>query len=73
MDYSFKRQKAIRINNAFQKILDESGRKPNKIRVGKGIEFYNRSVKSWLHDYDKEMYSASSGGNLLLLKDLLEP
>ena len=73
MDYSFKRQKGFRINNAFQKILDESGRKPNKIRVDKGIEFYNRSVKSWLHDYDKEMYSTSSGGNLLLLKDLLEP
>ena len=33
------------ITNAFQKILDESNRKPNKIWVDKGSEFYNRSMK----------------------------
>ena len=33
---------------AFQKILDESNHKPNKIWVDKGSEFYNRSMKSWL-------------------------
>ena len=27
-----------------------------KIRVDKGSEFYNRSVKSWLQDNDMEMY-----------------
>ena len=27
------------INNAFQKNIDESGRKPNKIWVDKGSEF----------------------------------
>ena len=32
----------------FKKILDESNRKPNKIWVDKGKEFYNRSMKSWL-------------------------
>ena len=30
------------INNAFQKNVDESGRKPNKIWVDKGSEFYKR-------------------------------
>ena len=30
---------------AFQKFLNESGRKPNKIWVDKGSEFYNRSEK----------------------------
>ena len=34
------------ITNTFQKLLDESKRKPNKIWVDKGIEFYNRSMKS---------------------------
>ena len=29
------------------KILDGSNRKPNKIWVDKGSEFYNRSMKSW--------------------------
>ena len=43
-----KDKKGITITNAFQKILDESKRKPNKIWVDKGSEFYNRSMKSWL-------------------------
>ena len=37
--------------NAFQKLLDESNHKPNKIRVAKGSEFYNRSTNN-----DVEMY-----------------
>ena len=37
--------------------LDTSGRKPNKIWIDKGSEFYNRSMKSWLQDNDMEMYS----------------
>ena len=40
-----KDKKSIAITNAFQKILDESNRKPNRIWVDKGSEFYNRSVK----------------------------
>ena len=36
----------ITITNAFQKILDKSNCKPNKIWVVKGIEFCNRSLKS---------------------------
>ena len=41
-------KKRITITNAFQKILDESKRKPNKIWVDKGSELYNRLMKSWL-------------------------
>ena len=41
-------KKSITITNAFQKILNESNRKPNKILVDKDSEFYNRSMKSWL-------------------------
>ena len=36
-----KNKKGITTNNAFQKFLDESNRKPNKIWVDKGSEFYN--------------------------------
>ena len=39
-------KKGITITNAFQNILDESNRKPNKIWVDEGSEFYNRSMKS---------------------------
>ena len=41
----------------FNKILGESGRKPNKICAGEGSEFYNKSTKSCLQDNDREMYS----------------
>ena len=41
-----KDKKGITITNTFPKFLDESGRKPNKISIDKGCEFYNRSNKS---------------------------
>ena len=43
-----KDQKDITIANAFQEILKESNRKPNKIWLHKGSEFYSSSMKSWL-------------------------
>ena len=54
--------KGITITNAFQKILDESNRKPNKTWLGKGSEFYNRSLTSWLEKNDIEMYSTHNEG-----------
>ena len=38
-----KEKNGVSIVNAFQKILDKLGRKPNKIWVDKGSEFYNNS------------------------------
>ena len=43
-----KDKKGIRNTNAFQKILNKSGRNPNKIWEDKGSEFCNKSMKSWL-------------------------
>ena len=40
-----KNKKVISIVNAFQKLLKESVRKPNKKWVDKGSEFYNNSFK----------------------------
>ena len=40
-----KDKKDITIVSAFQKVLDKSGRKSNKIWVDKGSEFYNSSFK----------------------------
>ena len=48
--------KSVSIVNAFQKVLDKSGRKTNKIWVDKGSELYNSSVKKLLKDNDIEMY-----------------
>ena len=54
-----KDKKGITITKAFQDILEEPGRKPNKISVDKG-KFFNSSMKSWLLDNDTEMYSTQS-------------
>ena len=43
-------------------MLRESDRKPNKIWVDKGNEFYNNSFKKWLKDNDIEMYSIHNEG-----------
>ena len=42
--------------------MKESDRKPNKIWVDKGSEFYNSSLKKWLKDNDVEMYSIHNEG-----------
>ena len=57
-----KDKKGVSIVDAFQKILDDSNRKPNKIWVDKGSEFYNNSFKKWLKDNDIEMYSIHNEG-----------
>ena len=57
-----KDKKGGSIVDAFQKILKGSDRKPNKIWVDKGSEFYNSSFKKWLKDNDIEMYSIHNEG-----------
>ena len=51
-----KDKKRISIVNAFQKIISK-GRKPNKISIDKGSEFYNNSLKDFLKINNIEMYS----------------
>ena len=46
--------------NAFQTILKESNRKPNKIWVDEGSESYNISFKKWLKANDIEMHSTNN-------------
>ena len=70
---SLKDKKGITITNASQKMLDELKRKPNKMWVDKGSEFYNTSMNSWLETNDIEMcIQCIMKENLLLLKDSLE-
>ena len=51
-----KDKRRITIVNAFQKIISK-GRKPNKIWVDQGSEFYNNSFKDFLKINNIEMYS----------------
>ena len=57
-----KDKKGMSIVNVFQSILKKSYRKPNKIWVDKGDEFYNNSFKKWLQDNDIAMYSTDNEG-----------
>ena len=57
-----KDKKGVSIAAAFQSILKQSNRKPNKIWVDKGSEFYNASFKKWLQDNDIVMYSTNNEG-----------
>ena len=47
----------ISIVNAFNKIIRQSNRKPNKTWVDQGGEFYNNVFQKWLSDNDINMYS----------------
>ena len=56
-----KDKKGISTVNAFNKIIKQSNRKPNKIWVDQGGEFYNVFEK-WLSDNDINMYSTYNEG-----------
>ena len=57
-----KDKKGATIVNAFQSILDNSKRKPNKIWTDQGGEFYNTHFKKWLKDNSIEMHSLHNEG-----------
>ena len=57
-----KDKKGVSIVKAFQSILKQSNRKPNKIWVDNGSEFYNASFKKCLQDNDIVMYSTHNQG-----------
>ena len=57
-----KDKKGTSIVNAFQKIISEGQRKPNKIWVDQGSELYNQSFKDFLKISNIEMYSTYNEG-----------
>ena len=57
-----KDKKGISIANAFDKIIKQSNRKPNKIWVDQGGEFYNNVFKKLLSNNDIIMYSTYNEG-----------
>ena len=57
-----KDKKGISIVNSFNKIIKQSNRRPNKIWVDQGGEFYNTVFEKWLSDNDINMYSTYNEG-----------
>ena len=61
-----KDKKGISITNAFDKIIKQFKRKPNKIWVDQGSEFYNRVFKKCLSDNNIIMYSTYNEGKSIV-------
>ena len=57
-----KDKKGISVTKGFNKIIKQSGRKPNKIWVDQGSEFYNHVFKRWLSRNNIIMYSTYNEG-----------
>ena len=51
-----KDEKGKTVRNPFIKIVNESNRKPNKLWVDQGREFYNKLMQGWLDNNDILMY-----------------
>ena len=62
--------KDVSIVDVFQEVLDDSDRKPNKMWVAKGSEFYNNSFKKWLKGNDIEMYSIHNEGKSVVSSNI---
>ena len=63
-----KDKKGISIVNAFNKIIKQSNRKPNKRWVDQGGEFYNNVFEKWLSDNDINMYSMYNEGKSVVVE-----
>ena len=61
-----KDKKGVSIVNAFQSTLKKSNRKPNKIWVDQGSEFYNNVFKKSLKNNDISMYSTYNEGKSIV-------
>ena len=67
-----KDKKGVSIVDTFEKILDDSNRKPDKIWVDKGSEFYSSSFKKWLKGNDIEMHSIHNEGKYVVAEKFIE-
>ena len=67
-----KDKKGVSIVDTFQKILDKSERRANKIWVDEGNEFYNNSFKKWLKGNYIEMYSIHNEGKSVVSSNINE-
>lgn len=56
------------ITDAFQHIVKSSNRKPEKLWVDQGSEFYDRTFDKWLEDNKIERYSTYSEGKAVFIE-----
>ena len=59
-------KKGVTFVNAFQKLLDSSERKPNKMWVDQGSEYYNFQFENFLKGNNIEIYSTYNEGKSVI-------
>ena len=58
--------------NAFIKIVHESNRKPNKLGIDQGREFYNKLMKKWFDNNDILIYSPHNKGKSVIAERFIK-
>ena len=66
-----KNKRGKTVLNAFIEIVNESNRKPNKLRGDLGREFYNKLMQEWLDNNDALMYTHNEG-NLVIAERFIK-
>ena len=66
-----KDKKGFSVTNAFNKIIKQSGRKPSKIWIDQGSEFYNHVFKRFLSNNNIIMYSTYNEGKSVVVERLI--
>ena len=68
----FEDKKGETVLIAFIEIVNESNRKPNKLCVDQGREFYNKLMQEWLDNNDILMYSKHNQGKSVIAKRFIK-
>ena len=67
-----KDKKGKRVLNAFMAIVNESNRKPNKLWIDQGRQFYNKFMQEWLDNNYILMYSTHNEGNSVITERFIK-
>ena len=57
---------------AFIEIVNESNRKPNKLKVDERRQFYNKLMQEWLDNNDILMYSTNNAGESVITERFIK-
>ena len=58
--------------NDFIEIVNESNRKPNKLWVDQGRQFYNKLMQEWLDNNDILLYSTHNEGTSVIAERFIK-
>ena len=66
--YPLKNKTGVLITDSFKSIVKNSKRKPQKLWVDLGSEFYNQTFKQWLRQNNIEIYTTFNKGKAVVIE-----